>query len=73
MRLIASKPFVEYQEARIRQLTAEIERLGARLEPGEARYDVRTANADQLPGLLGEGFDLVTTLDGGRFVVRRRL
>jgi ParB/RepB/Spo0J family partition protein len=73
LKVLSSQYYVEYQEERIRQLSTEVDRLRDHLEERNARYDVRLADGAALPELLASGFDLVTAVDLGQFLVRRRL
>ncbi len=72
LKVLSSTYYVEYQEQRIRDLSAEVEKLRERLEERTARYDVQVVDQSSLAAALSNGYDLVTMLDGGQFIVRRR-
>ncbi|MPZ14876.1 MAG: ParB/RepB/Spo0J family partition protein [Chloroflexi bacterium] len=73
LKVLSSQYYVDYQEEQIRQLSAQIDRLRERLEERNARYEVRIVERAGLAEHLADGFDLVTPLEGGQFVVRRQL
>ena len=74
VKTLNSNYFVKFQEEQIRNLERTVEALRNRLasDAGHVSYEAKLATADELVYLIEEGFEIVATLNGGSFIVRRR-
>lgn len=71
LKVLNSHHYIEFQQERISELTQLVDQLRQHAAVGLVSYDAKVASPDEMVALVEDGYDVVTPLADGQFVMRR--